>query len=269
MKFLLLLTIALVASGTNANFLSGLQSVFQKVGDAFSVVGKSLLGQLDNVGGVLFNQVKDAGKNLLSQGLQALALNTMGAFKGNKTTREISGLLQQVTKFEIEAKKVIENGVDSFKPVLANAISAFQNVIDNVENAIDNPNELVQTIDNIVGVHNGLADMIMKNLVSSLNNLVTKFFGSHKRNAFTDAITGFGSQLANFFKPLGAGFKNLISTTGTALKTAGTNMLETVKTSATQLGTKLAIHGLTALSALKTATTDIFKQTSDIPTETI
>ncbi|KAK6196142.1 hypothetical protein SNE40_001426 [Patella caerulea] len=269
MKFLLLLTIALVASGTNANFLSGLQSVFQKVGSAFSVVGKSLLGELDNVGGTLFDKVKDAGKNLLSQGLQALALNTMGALKGTKTTRDISGLLQNVAKYETEAKQVIETGVDSLKPILANAISAFHNIIDNVEDAINNPDQLIQTIDNVVGVHNNLIDMLMKKLFNGLNNLTTKFFGSHKRNAFTDAMAGFGSQLANFFKPLGDGVKNMISTTGTALKTAGTNMLETVKTSAKQLGTKLAIHGLTALSALKTATNDIFKQTTAIATPTV
>ncbi|ESP05014.1 hypothetical protein LOTGIDRAFT_230050 [Lottia gigantea] len=255
MKALLILALFVVAANvqvSEAGFGTFLKNTFGKIGDVFKATGHQLLGTLDNIGGTLFDKFKDAGKNLLSQGVQALALNTMNSIKQEKGARDVSSFVNELKDFETKGHHLVDVAVEQLKPLLHSTVESFRTLLDSVKELILSPEEIVATIDKITGLHNQFADSIMKAVVSKITELASSLL-NHKRNVM-DGLNGIISQLTNSLKPAIEGVKNMVSTTGELLKNAASNLMTNVQQTLGNLLGTLTQHGTQAIDTMKGAT---------------
>ncbi|XP_071086308.1 uncharacterized protein [Haliotis cracherodii] len=316
MKVVVLFTLVLLATGGDAGKVKDFfHNVGQKLGDFFKSAGHTILHELDLHGGELLTAGVQAGKMLLSQGIQghpryvvmfqgiqgtsycfraskvrrdvsghpkyvvmfqgiqALALNTANAFtKPDKRSDMISQLF---TTLEQDVHGVIDKGQAELKAVMAWFRQSLSEIIDMAANLELTPEEIVQKIDALVGVHNTMVDSFLTTVISGIESVIRSALKLHKRNGFTDFFSNVGSSIASAFSPMVDGVKQMATSAGTAIKASAAGFASAAKDSMNQLGEKLkqhlhtlgqhagklVQHGQNALSAMKDAAGDIMKQT--------
>ncbi|XP_046572973.1 uncharacterized protein LOC124281009 [Haliotis rubra] len=271
MKVLFIFSAVLLATA-QANVFT---DIGHSLANVFQTLGHSLLHQLDTTGVDLLNAGLNAGKTLVSQGVQALALNTANALanKDGSSTRDLQlpAMLQNV---ESSLHNVVDTLMGEMKNVFGFLVKGLQGVMDKLSNLAITPEEVISEVDKLVSTHNFVADSFLKTIKDKAEEVISSLIKS-KRNAFTDFFSGIGQSISTTFKPMVDGVKTLATSAGNAIKTSATNLLQAAKDSVSQLGQKLqphlqalgsqlgtvVMHGANALSAMKAAGSDIMQQT--------
>ncbi|XP_067668585.1 uncharacterized protein [Haliotis asinina] len=266
MKFLFILS-AVFLTTAQANFFTDLGQGFTNL---FQTLGQSIMHQLDTTGVQLLNASVAAGKTLISQGIQALALNTANAL-AQKRDVQLTPMLQNM---ESSLHNVVDTLTGEMRNVFGFLVKGLRGVMDKLAQLEVTPEEVISEVDKLVTTHNIIADSFLKTIKDKAEEVISSLIKT-KRNAFTDFFAGIGDSLTKTFQPMVDGIKLMATTAGTAIKNGATNLLQKAKDSVAQLGQKLqphienigtqlgtlVMHGTNALNAMKQAGGDILQQT--------
>ncbi|XP_064615493.1 uncharacterized protein LOC135479543 [Liolophura sinensis] len=245
MKVFIALTACLfLATGSDA-FLGHVGDFFKDlghdIGQAAKPIGEELLGTLENT-----------GKSLLSQTVQDLLLHL-----GNVGKRE-TDLIQKAESFIKGVESFISNKVTQFKTLFGtvlNKLSAIQGKISNLSFLTEPINNLIEEIEHTVAGHNAIADSLLGKIVEEAHSFLKPLLGDSRRGILDNlGLNQIGQSLANLFKPHIDSLKTLVSSAGNTLKQHATNLMNAVKGSVNELGTKLQTHVDTLKTHLGTIT---------------
>ncbi|XP_046572979.1 uncharacterized protein LOC124281014 [Haliotis rubra] len=120
MKFLFILSAVLLATAQDNFFGQGFTNIFQ-------TLGQSIVHQLDTTGVQLLNASVTAGKTLISQGIQALALNNANALGKSSQDIQLPPMLQNV---ESSLHNVVDTLMGEMKNVFGYLVQGLQGVMD-------------------------------------------------------------------------------------------------------------------------------------------
>ncbi|XP_046572975.1 uncharacterized protein LOC124281010 [Haliotis rubra] len=206
MKLLFILS-AVFLTTAQANFFTDLGQGFTNL---FKALGQSILHQLDTTGVQLLNASVAAGKTLISQGIQALALNTANALAKSSRDIQLPAMLKNV---ESPLHNVVDTLMGEMKNVFGFLVKGLQGVVDKMTKLEITHEEVIKEVDKFVNTHNLIADSFLKTTKDKVEEVIFSLIKS-KRNNFTDFFAGTGESLTKTFKPMVDGVKTLATAAG-------------------------------------------------------
>ncbi|KAL3847251.1 hypothetical protein ACJMK2_018172 [Sinanodonta woodiana] len=260
MKLLVVFTVCMLLSSSNAGFFDTLKQSFAALGQQLSSAFQPVLESGKTLGTQLLAHAAQTGSTLAGQALTALASTLLATTQGHQPTtplpevttvskRDILELFQNLHLAKNQLDQALSEKFGNLNNLFHAGVDSLRGVLEHAAqqaSTLDlNPAEVVHHIESIVATHNGLVDHMYGDVIKTIVEHLEKFalkHGGNKRSV-SDVLNSLGSALTQFFQPHIDSFKQAFSGVGTVV-TSTVNQLQ-------EPGNDLVSHAHALVDALQ------------------